>query len=292
MAWTRGLEHIVRENEPLAPYTWLRLGGPAQYFAEPTTVDELATLVKRCHEQGLTARMLGGGSNLLVSDQGVEGLVIHLSAGSFAQIECQGNRLIVGGGARLSHLVSAAAREGLVGMEDLVGIPGTVGGALHGNAGGQHGDIGTWIKSATVITRAGETAERGRPEMHFAYRSSNLDELIILQAAFELERGDSAEITKRLQRNWIVKRAALPPNSQPQGYIFRETSGLDPAALIAQAGMAGARVGEAEISEQNASFILTGRNATSADVRELIDNVARTVQDRLGVRLETAIEIW
>jgi len=292
MAWTRGLEHIVRENEPLAPYTWLRLGGPARYFAEPTTVEELTTLVKRCHEQGLPARMLGGGSNLLVGDQGIEGLVVHLSAGSFAQIRRQGNRLVVGGGAKLSHLVSAAAREGLVGLEDLVGIPGTVGGALHGNAGGQHDDIGTWVRAATVITRGGETAERGRSEMHFAYRSSNLDELIILEAAFELECGDSVEITKRVQKNWIVKRAALPTSTSPHGHIFRDVSGQDPAALIAQLGLAGTRVGDAEVSGQNANFILTGRNATSADVRELIDNVRRNVLDRLGVRLETAIEIW
>jgi UDP-N-acetylmuramate dehydrogenase len=143
-----------------------------------------------------------------------------------------------------------------------------------------------------VITRAGELAQRGRPDMHFAYRSSNLDELIILEAAFELESGDSVEITKRMQTTWIVKRAALPPSSLPQGYIFRESSGLDPAGLIAQAGLAGTRVGDAEISGQNANFILTGRNATSADVRELIDNARRTVLDRLGVRLETAIEIW
>jgi UDP-N-acetylmuramate dehydrogenase len=292
MAWTRGLDHILRENEPLASYNWLRLGGPARYFAEPTTVDELSTLVKRAHEQGLTARMLGGGSNVLVPDQGIDGLVIHLAAGSFAQITRTGNRLTVGGGAKLAHLVSGAAREGLLGLEDLVGIPGTVGGALHGNAGGQHEDIGTWVRSATVITRAGETAQRSRSEMHFAYRSSNLDELIILEAAFELESGDSVEITKRMQKNWIVKRAALPASSLPQGCIFSDAGGQDPGSLIAQCGLAGSRVGDAEISAQNANFVLTGRNATSADVRELIDTVRRTVLDRLGVPLETSIELW
>ena len=128
--------------------------------------------------------------------------------------------------------------------------------------------------------------------MHFAYRSSNLDELIILEAAFELESGDSVEITKRMQKNWIVKRAALPSSSLPQGCIFRDASGQDPAALITQAGLAGSRVGDAEISAQNANFILSGRDATSADVRELIDIVRRTVLERLGVPLETGIELW
>lgn len=292
MSWMRGLEHVVRENEPLAPYTWLRLGGPARYFAEPTTVDELLTLVKRCHEQEITARMLGGGSNLLISDEGVDGLVIHLAAASFAQIERRGNSLVVGGGAKLAHLVSTAAREGLVGLEDLVGIPGTVGGALHGNAGGPHDDIGAWIKSAKVIGRGGEAAQRSRSEMHFAYRSSNLDELIILEAVFELEPGDSVELTKRMQKNWIVKRASLPPSSLPQGHIFKDSSGMNAASIIEQAGLTGTRVGDAEISGHNANFILVGRNATSANVRDLIDNICRTVLDRLGVRLEPALEIW
>jgi UDP-N-acetylmuramate dehydrogenase len=292
MSWTRGFEHFLRENEPLAPYTWLRLGGPAKYFAEPTSPEELITLVKRCHEQGITARLLGGGSNLLVSDQGVDGLVIHLTAACFANVERRGNTLAVGGGAKLAHLVSVAAREGLVGMEDLVGIPGTVGGALHGNAGGVHDDIGTWARGATVITRAGETVQRSRDELHFAYRSSSLDELIILEAVFEMETGDPVEITKRMQRNWIVKRASLPPSATPQGYIFKDASGTSAASIIEQAGLAGMRVGDAELSGHNANFILAGRNATSADVRELIDNVQRTVADRLGVQLETAIEMW
>jgi UDP-N-acetylmuramate dehydrogenase len=292
MSWTRGFEHFLRENEPLAPYTWMRLGGAAQYFAEPTTPDELLALVKRCHEQGITARMLGGGSNLLVSDAGVEGVVIHLTAACFANVERRANSLVVGGGAKLAHLVSVAAREGFVGLEDLVGIPGTVGGALHGNAGGLHDDIGTWARSATVITRAGELAQRTREELHFAYRSSSLDELIILETVFEMESSDPAEITKRMQRNWIVKRATLPPSSTPQGYLFKDSSGTSAASIIEQAGLAGLRAGDAELSDHNANFVLVGRNATSADVRDLIDNIQRTVQDRLGVRLENAIEIW
>jgi UDP-N-acetylmuramate dehydrogenase len=292
MSWLSGFEHFVRENEPLAPYTWLRLGGPARYFAEPTTPEELTSLVKRCHEQGITARMLGGGSNLVVSDHGVEGLVIHLTAGCFATLKRQGKHLVAGGGAKLAHLVSAAAREGFVGLEDLVGIPGTVGGALHGNAGGPHDDVGSWVRRATVVTRGGETADRSREEMQFSYRSSSLDELIILEAAFEMESGDPTEITKRLQRNWIVKRAWLPPAAIPQGYLFKDSSGTSASSIIEQAGLSGYRVGDAELSDHNANFVLIGRNATSADVRELIEHVRRTVLERTGAQLETAIEIW
>src|SRR3954469_7983068 len=122
-----GFEHIVRENEPLARYTWFRLGGPAQYFAEPTDVDELAAFVRRCHESGTPVHVLGGGSNLLVRDEGVPGVVISLGAAAFGRIEVSGRKIVAGGGAKLGHVISTAVREGLAGLEMLVGIPGTVG---------------------------------------------------------------------------------------------------------------------------------------------------------------------
>src|SRR5258707_477791 len=137
-----GFEHIVRENEPLAPYTWFRLGGAAQYFAEPTSIDELAALVRRCHEAGVPGRGVGGGSNLLVRDEGVPGMVVALGAAAFGRIEVTGRKVVAGGGAKLGHVISTAVREGLAGLEMLVGIPGTVGGALHSNAGTHSGDIG------------------------------------------------------------------------------------------------------------------------------------------------------
>lgn len=292
MSWTRGFEHILREHEPLAPFTWLRLGGPARYFAEPTTLEELAGVVKRSHEAGLPTRLLGGGSNLLISDTGVEGVVLHLTAAIFASIARKGNSLTAGGGARLGHLVSSAAREGLTGLEDLVGIPGTVGGALHGNAGGQHGDIGTWVRSATVMTRAGEMVQRKREEMHFSYLASTIEELIILEATLDLEPADPVEVTKRMQKNWIVKRASLPASSLAQAWIFKDSGGISAASLIEDAGLVGTRVGDVEVSDANANFVVVGRNATSADVRELIDIVRRTVNDRLGVQLDMAVEIW
>src|SRR5215510_9437172 len=155
-----GFEHITRENEPLAPYTWLRLGGAAQYFAEPTTVEELTALVRRCHEEGLSVRVLGGGSNLLVRDEGVSGLVLSLSAAVFGKIQVAGRKLTAGGGAKLGHVISTAVREGLAGLETLVGIPGTLGGALHTNASAHGGDIGQYTASAKVLTRGGEIIER------------------------------------------------------------------------------------------------------------------------------------
>jgi UDP-N-acetylmuramate dehydrogenase len=147
-----GFEHIVRENEPLAPYTWFRLGGAAQYFAEPTSVEELAALVRRCHEAGLPVRVLGGGSNLLVRDEGVPGLVVALGAAAFAAIQVAGRKLTAGGGASWDMSSRPPSAKGLAGLETLVGIPGTIGGALHTNAGTLGSDIGQVTQSATVMT--------------------------------------------------------------------------------------------------------------------------------------------
>ncbi len=156
MASLSGFEKIVRTGEPLAPHTWFHLGGPAEYFAEPGNVDELAALVRRCREEEIPLRLLGGGSNILVRDAGVKGVVLHLSNPSFGEVNVQGQTLTAGGGAKLGHVISTAVREGLAGLETLVGIPGTLGGALHGNAGGHGGDIGQWTCQATVMTRSGE----------------------------------------------------------------------------------------------------------------------------------------
>lgn len=287
-----GLEHIVREQEVLAPHTWLRLGGPAQFLAEPTTIDELSALVKRAREFDLPVRLLGGGSNLLVRDHGVAGLVIQLTAGTFAAIDVKGRSLTAGGGAKLAHVVSTAVREGLAGLEPLSGIPGTLGGALHGNASSSGGDAGQWARGATVMTRAGEILTRAREDLRFAYRESSLDELVILSATFELESEDSAELTKRLQKQWIVKKAAQPLFNQNCAFAFKDPVGTSASSLVEEAGLKGTRIGDAEVSDRNANFIIAGPKANSDDVLRLIDLIRSHVNDRLGVQLETSLEVW
>jgi UDP-N-acetylmuramate dehydrogenase len=287
-----GFEHIVRENEPLAPYTWFRLGGPAQYFAEPTSIDELGALVRRCHEVGLPVRLLGGGSNLLVRDEGISGMVVSIGAGAFGRIEVNGRKIVAGGGAKLGHVISTAVREGLAGLEMLVGIPGTVGGALHTNAGTHGGDIGQCATSVTVMTRKGEIVVRPRGEMRFGYRSSSLDELVILEATFELEPGDSRHLTKQMQQAWILKRAEQPLSDQKTGEIFKSPGGISAASLIEDAQLGDLKVGDAEISGRNANFIVAGPTATSRDVLELIELVRKGVAEKVGVELELAIEVW
>lgn len=292
MSFITGFEHCVRQQEPLAAHTWFRMGGPAEYFAEPTTRDELQRIVARAKAEGLPVRVLGGGSNVLVGRAGVKGVVIHLGAPCFGQIEVRGKTIVAGAGTKLGHIVSSAVREGLAGLESLVGIPGTLGGALRGNSGNRSGDVGQWTASATVVNDAGEMIVRRREELVFAYRESNLDDLLILEAEFELERDDPVELTKRMQKQWIVKRAALPLGHQPAGCIFRNPRGLSAGDLIEQAGMKGMRYGGAEISDRHANFIVTEDKATPEDVLHLIGEARNRVKERLGVELETELQIW
>ncbi|MFO0870118.1 MAG: UDP-N-acetylmuramate dehydrogenase [Pirellulales bacterium] len=292
MAPLSGFEHIVREREPLAPHTWLRLGGVAEYFAEPTSVDELSRLVRRCAELNWPVRLLGGGSNLLIRDEGVAGVVVRLAAGPFCAIEVRDNMVTCGGGARLGHVISASVGGGLGGLEQLAGIPGTVGGALHGNAGTEAGDIGQFTESATVMLRSGEILTRAREDLRFAYRASSLDELVILSARFQLERDNPEVLTKRLQKRWIIAKSSQPTSDLTAGCIFKNPIGATAANLIEQAGLKGARSGQVEVSGTHPNFFVAGAGATSRDVLKLIDQVKTQVATRLGVELETQIEVW
>jgi UDP-N-acetylmuramate dehydrogenase len=292
MSWPKGFEHFVKRDEPLAEHTWFHLGGRAEFLAEPRTVDELQALVRCCRQEDIGVRMLGGGSNILVRDEGVSGVVVRLSAPAFTNIALNKQTMTAGGGAMLGHAISTSVREGLAGLETLVGIPGTIGGALHGNAGSRGGDIGQWTCQATVMIRDGEILERSREELVFAYRESSLDELVILSAQFQLEKDDPEELTKRMQKQWIVKKAAQPLGHQSAGCIFKNPRGMSAGMLIEQVGLKNARVGGAEVSERHANFIVADPGATSKDVLQLIDQVRDRVQERLGIELETEIEIW
>jgi UDP-N-acetylmuramate dehydrogenase len=289
---TIGEIKCVREQVPLAERTWFKLGGPAQFFAEPTSVDELRAVVERSSHEGLMVRLLGGGSNILVRDEGVAGMVVSLAHPSFSGVSINGRRVTVGGGASLANAITVTVGAGLAGLEPLVGIPGTVGGALHGNAGSHGGDIGQWATRATVMTRNGEILERQRQDLVFAYRQSSLDELAILSADFELEEEDPIEVTKRMQKQWIVKKANLPMAHENTGCIFKNPRGMSAGMLIDQCGLKGEQVGGVEVSQRHANFFVARQGATAKDVLQLIDVVRNRVAERMGVELETEIEIW
>lgn len=292
MPWYSEFDDILRRNELLRNHVWLQLGGPAEFLAEPRDVDQLRKLVARCHQEGVPLRVLGGGSNLLVREQQIPGVVLRLSGPNFSAISTQDTILRAGSAARLGTVISEAVGKGLAGLESLVGIPGTLGGALHGNAGTRGGDISQWIQGATLLARSGEVIHRKRDEMVFAYRHSSLDELVILEAEFKLERADPEELAKRMQKQWILAKAGQPLPHQAVACVFKHPQGLNAGTLIEQAGLKGTRIGGAEVSERDANFIIAGPEASSADVLQLIDLMRERVAERVGVELETQIEVW
>src|SRR4051812_24829676 len=284
---------IVKADEPLAPHIWFRLGGPAAYMARPRTLEELVGLLRRCHSEQIPFKILSGGSNVLVRDEGVQALVIHLESPAFSDVTVEGKIVHAGAAVPLTALISQTARAGLAGLEFLTGIPGTVGGALRGNAGDRQGAIGQHVLRATVVDAADEIQVRDRDDLRFADRASNLDEPVILSAEFELEHSDPEAVVRRMRRIWIVKKETHPPGPQSSGCIFKNpTAEISAGALIDQAGLKGTTFGGAEISDRHANFIVAHPGAKASDVLHLIDQARQRVWQQFGYELELQLQIW
>jgi UDP-N-acetylmuramate dehydrogenase len=283
---------IVKIEEPLAPYTSLKVGGPAEFLVQPRSNDELAAVVRHCFQKGISLRVLGAGCNVLVRDEGVRGVVLRLSAPAFTQVSVEGRRVRGGAGAPLSALISQSVRNALAGLESLVGIPGTVGGAVRGNAGDRSGEIGQYVRQVEVLDGRGEFQVRLRDELRFAYRWSNLDDPVLLAVEVELETDQPEAIFKRMLKAWIQRKAAQPLSFQAAGRVFKNPRGFEAADLIEQAGLAKTRVGGAEISDRDANSVVANSGTTARDVLRLADLVKSRVQERFGVELELELAVW
>ncbi len=283
---------ILRRDEPLSQHTWLRMGGPAQYFVTPRTEAELLEVISTCRQQKLPIHILGSGSNLLVREAGVQGVVVRVVEPLLGEVRIEGTSLTAGGGTLLSHVVAEAVRAGLGGIEYLAGIPGTIAGAVVGNSGGRSGDIGQLITSVRVLTQENEIAVRHGDELSFSYRRSSIQDLLVLSATLELTRDDSEELTRRMRKNWILKRSTQPLADQSAGCIFRNPRGLSAGSLIEQCGLKGLSVGTARISERHANFIVTESGAISNDVEQLISRIQKAVAEKFAVDLELEIKVW
>ena len=292
MSMISGFEDVVKENEPLAPYTRLKLGGVAECFAQPETREQLIGLVKRFSEKEMPIRLLGAGSNTLIRNQGVGGLVISLASPVFRGLTTEGDTVTAGGGVRLVDFVSNAVKEGFNGPQHLVGIPGTVGGALHNNTSAVGFDIGTWVKSVDVLTRSGEEITYQKDEISFSYRQSSLSDLIVLSATFAFDRESPEALTKQMQKLWIVRRAAQPPAETRSAYVFKDHGGETASSLIEQAGLKGTRVGEVEICDRDPNYFIANEGATADEFLKLIELVKTQVNEQLEINLETSIGIW
>ena len=282
--------YSIRLLEPLAGHTSLGLGGPADIYAECNSLPELKAVLAQCRKDKFTFFIIGGGTNLLVKDGGFRGACIKL-AGDFTGIEISGGFLSCGAGALLSRALSFAAEAGLSGLEKLAGIPGTVGGAVCGNAGTRQGEIKEAVASVSVLD--GEFAEKVIPasSIKFGYRSSDLSGggLIITGVKFKLVPGKTEEI-KAVSAAIIAERNKAQPKGKSAGSVFKNPEGKTAGKLIDECGLKGLKAGGAEVSSLHANYIIN--NGTSAsDVLELIKTIKRVVLEKTGVALQEEIKI-
>ena len=294
MAKLDAFSEILQTNVPTANLTWLRLGGPVEFLARPRSEKELSGLLKACQFDGLDVRVIGDGSAILVPDVGAPGLAIQLSEPAFTEIKIDGTSVVAGAGAKLGRLVTSTASAGLSGLEGLIGVPGTVGGAVVANASTTDVSLGQWVESVRVATYDGKTSDLSQDELVFGYRSSNLDVAIVLSVTFRLEPDDAEELTKRLQKIWIVREQSRPHLAEGEGFarVFKNPRGQRAAELVDEAGFRGARIGGATICDANPNLIQTSRECSSDDVRRLIALIQKQARERIGVELESELTVW
>ncbi len=292
MAFSQSVQHLLRENEPLSGATWARIGGPAKYFAEPSSVAELCQLFKEASAGGVPVRIIGDGANVLVRDHGFDGLVISLSAAELSKVETSGTKLIAGAGAKLSHVISASAGAGLSGIEYLAGIPGTLGGALVCNASVKNGDLGCRVESVKVVTSQGELEDRSSDQLQFGFQRSNLDGLIVIEATLGLKEADAGELTRRMQSAWIVKRAMQPASGTRTLQAFVEPDGVSLVEALDAADMRGATEGEVKLSSEHPGYLIVSGEVTCEDVVKFIEKVTTKVEVATGTRLQSPVKVW
>jgi UDP-N-acetylmuramate dehydrogenase len=276
-------------HEPLAKYTSMRVGGPADYYVEPADRDDAVEIVRYFEQQHIPFMMLGRGSNLLISDDGIRGAAINLEAG-LASIRKEGDFVIAESGARLTKLVDFCIQQGSAGVEMLAGIPGTVGGAVVMNAGAHGGETSDHLIDVEIY-REKKVQRIQKQDAQFSYRHSGFEHDMVLSATFLLPMGDKEELNRR-RRELILRRNETQPLELPNsGSMFKNPSHSYAARLIEQAGLKGKRVGQAQISEKHANFIVNLGDAKAADVLRLIELARRTVYQNAGIYLELEVKL-
>ncbi|MGZ4160573.1 MAG: UDP-N-acetylmuramate dehydrogenase [Neobacillus sp.] len=283
----------VKKNEPLAHHTTIKIGGPADLFIEPSSVEDLKKVMVIISKHHLKWRAIGRGSNLLVSDKGIEGVVIKLGPG-LDTLKVNGAEVTVGGGHSLISLSTLISKKGFTGLEFASGIPGSVGGAVYMNAGAHGSDISKILTRAHILFDDGSMEWLSNEEMEFTYRTSVLQKKrpgIVVEAEFKLSDGEKATIVKQMQKNKDYRKDTQPWNFPCAGSIFRNPLPNYAGKLIEVAGLKGFSIGGAKISEMHGNFIVNTGNATAGDVFSLIQHVKDTIYDLYQIRMETEVEI-
>lgn len=285
-----GKEHVY-EQEPMKNHTTFRAGGCARYLVEPQSVEQLKEVLEVCREEQIAHYIVGNGSNLLVSDTGYDGVIIHLFK-NMDQIRVEDTRMYLQAGVLLVRAAHAARRAGLTGLEFASGIPGTVGGAMVMNAGAYGGEMKDVVREVTVLTGDGEIIRYTGEEMKFGYRRSRItgEDSIVLEAVLELEKGDPEQIAARMEELKEQRLSKQPLEYASAGSTFKRPQGYFAGKLIQDAGLRGFRIGDAQVSEKHCGFVINRGNATASEIAELIREVQRRVLETSGVTLETEVK--
>ena len=285
-------EKNVLLNEPMKNHTSFRTGGAADIFVSPDGKDSLKEIIKLFKENSIPFYIFGNGSNMLVSDRGIEGAVIHIGNG-FSSTEVNGNEINIGAGVLLSSVANTALENSLTGFEFASGIPGSFGGAVFMNAGAYGSEIKNVIKSVLVLDESLELKELSKDETELGYRSSVFQKknYIILGGTIVLEKGNKDKILSEMTELNAKRREKQPLNFASAGSTFKRPEGYFAGKLIEDSGLKGKTIGGAQVSEKHAGFIVNTGNATTDDILNLIDFCKKTVYEKFGVIIEPEVRI-
>jgi len=294
MSWWKKLKGKISFNEPLSKHTTFKIGGQCCYFIEPKDADDLKLALSLLKKYKIPFLIIGAGSNILVSDKGLSGAVLHLGAPGFKKMIFKGGTIEAGAGCHLQRLINAAANKGLCGYELLSGIPGSVGGALVMNAGAgkDKASFSDLVEKVTIMDYNSNIKVLSGKQLKFNYRKSNLSKYIVLSVRIKFNQGNKKESVGKIREYLAYRRGMQDLAHHSAGCIFKNPAGVSAGKLIDACGLKGSSVGRASISPKHANFIINRGGAGSDDVIKLIALARRKVKNKFNIDLKTEIQIW
>ncbi|MCX8074507.1 MAG: UDP-N-acetylmuramate dehydrogenase [Clostridia bacterium] len=293
-----GLEKVIdktkiKYNEPMKKHTTMKVGGPCDVMVLPTTIDEIKLVIDYAKLNDIKWMVLGNGSNVIVRDEGIRGIVIKLTQ-NYSKIDVNGEYIIAYSGVSVPLVAYYAKKNCLSGFEFACGIPGTIGGAVKMNAGAYDGQMCDIIDSVDYLDEEGNVKTFSKDDLKFSYRHSIFSEnkkLIVLAAKFKLVKSEYQEIEKKMNENNLARQTKQPLEYPSAGSVFRRPQGYFVGKLVSDSGLRGVMLGGAQVSEKHTGFIINRDNATAKDILDLIELVIKTVNEKFGVLLKTEVEI-
>lgn len=287
-----GFKGRVRSAEPLKRHTTFKIGGPSEFFIWPRSLGDLKLIIAKAKKTGVPVFVIGGGSNILASDSGVKAAVLCLDSPYFKRLSCKGSFIEAGSGLKLKELLTFSRRHNLSGIEFLVGIPGTVGGALMMNAGAVGSSISEFVERVKVMDYNCNIKFLKKRDIRFRYRSSGLENFVILDVYLRLKKKPREEIDANLARYRQYRLATQDYTAASAGCVFKNPAEEQAGYLIDSCGLKGKKIGGAAISLRHANFIINKKNARASDVLKLMDLAKKKVREKFNITLRPEIKIW